>query len=143
MKEQLKSMLKDAMKARDQVRLDTIRSLISAMTYEEIEKKTEPLPETAALEICKRELKKRREELEFLEKSGRTGDIEKLNREIATIEEFLPRQMSEADLERIMSELRAADPAMNMGLLMKTLKERYPGQYDAKMASEIAKRIAG
>lgn len=143
MKDSLKSALKEAMKARDQVRMDTIRSILSAFQYEEMQKGVDEIPAEAQTAILKSELKKRREELEFAEKAARGDAIEKLHKEIAIIEGFLPSQLSAEAIEKILSELKAADAALNMGLAMKKLKDAYSGQYDGKMASEIAKKIFG
>lgn len=141
MKAILQNSLKEAMKAKDKVRLETIRALMSAITYEEIEKKSEPLPDDQCLAILQREIKKRREEIEFAEKAGRSDLLEKLGLEIAAIESFLPKQLSEGELEKIITTLKQSTPGISLGVVMKTLKESYAGQYDSKLASEIAKRI--
>ena len=143
MKATLQSALKEAMKAKDKVRLETIRALMSAITYEEIEKKSEPLPADQCLAILQREIKKRREEIEFAEKAGRPELLEKLGHEIAAIESFMPKQLSQAELEKIIMTLRESTPGLSLGVVMKTLKESYAGQYDSKLASEIAKRVCG
>lgn len=143
MKADLKEALKAAMKAGEKVRVETIRSVLSAIQYEEVAQKVDDLQSANVIELIKRELKKRREELEFAEKANRTDAITKLHQEIATLEGFLPQQLSAAELERILAELKAQEPQMNMGMLMKTLKEKYQGQFDSKLASDIAKRIAG
>ena len=135
--------MKEAMKAKDKVRLETIRGVLSAIQYEEIEKKVEPLPDPAILDVLQREIKKRREELEFADKAGRPELKDKLHQEISAIESFLPKQLSVGELEKIVVELHTQNPAMNMGVLMKTLKDKYAGQYDARSASEIVKKVLG
>ncbi len=143
MKTKLQSSLKEAMKAKDKVRLETIRALMSAITYEEIEKKSDPLPEDQCLAILQREVKKRREEIEFAEKAGRPELLDKLEQEIATIETFLPKQLSASELEKIIGDLKQNTPGLSLGVAMKSLKESYGGQYDSKLASDIAKRVCG
>ena len=69
--------------------------------------------------------------------------LAKLKQEISVLESYLPKQLSAAELEKIISDMKAANPQANMGVIMKALKESYGGQYDSKAASEIAKRIAG
>lgn len=141
MKKELQSAMKEAMKAKDKPRLDTIRSVLAAIQYEEMEKKIDELPSDATLAILQRELKKRREEVEFADKASR-GDLkEKLNLEIAAIESFLPKQLSAGDLENIITQLKTEHAGLNMGTAMKLLKEKYPGQYDGKQASEVAKKV--
>ena len=141
MKQELQAVLKEAMKAKDKVRLETIRALISAITYEEIEKKIEPLPREQALPIFQREIKKRKEELEYAEQAKRSDLIEKLKLEISVIEGFLPKQLSEIELEKYIGDLKAQNPEINLGMVMKSLKDSFAGQYDSKLASDIAKRL--
>ena len=143
MKAQLKDALKSAMKAGDKVRVETIRSVLSAVQYDEVAQKVDELPAAGILEVLKRELKKRKEEIEFAEKANRPDMLPKLKEEVAAIESFLPKQLSAAELEKIVTDLKSANPSLNMGTAMKALKESYSGQFDSKVASEIAKRIAG
>ncbi|NDC38593.1 MAG: hypothetical protein EBZ48_11140 [Proteobacteria bacterium] len=143
MKVELKDALKVSMKAGEKVRVETIRSALSAIQYEEVAQKVDDLPAAGIVEILKREIKKRKEEQEFAEKANRPDAIAKLNQEIATLEGFLPKQLAADELEKIIVELKAQNPQANMGLIMKALKDTYNGQYDSKLASELAKRIAG
>ena len=142
MKDQIKKALVPAMKAKEAVRVETIRAILSAIQYEEVAAGTENLPDSTVIEILKRELKKRKEEMEFVAKA-KPDDVAKLNQEIATIEGFLPKQMSSSELEAAITKIKTDNPAANMGVVMKVLKEQHSGLYDSKMASELAKRIAG
>lgn len=143
MKKKLQEEVKSAMKARDKVRVDTIRGLLSAIQYEEIEKKIEPLPDEAVLGVVQREVKKRKEEIEFAEQAKRDDLKERLFSELKTLESFLPSQLSPAEIERFLSEAKSAGTVANMGTAMKLLKEKHAGQYDSKSASEVAKRLFG
>lgn len=141
MKSDLQAAMKDAMKARDKGRVDTIRGILAAIQYEEMEKKTEDLSKEAILSVLQREMKKRREEVEFAEKGGRADLLPKLQEEIKVIESFLPSQLSPEKIESLLQELKAKTPGLQMGLAMKELKEKWAGQYDARIASELAKKI--
>lgn len=141
MKGQLQSAMKSAMKSKDKLRLESIRMLLSAIQYEELQKQVNELAKEECLAVLQREHKKRREELEFAEKAGRQDLKDKFTAEIAVIEEFLPQQLSPAQLEEIISGMKSQNPALNIGLVMKALKESYAGQYDSRQASEIAKRL--
>lgn len=144
MKENIQSKLKEAMRERNQVRMDTLRGLITAIQYEEIhraEKGGTPPTDQDYLEVLKREVKKRKEEVEFAEKASRQDLLDKLKIEIMTIEEFLPKQLSVAELEVVVKELRSSTTSIDMGGLMKLLKEKYAGQYDGKAASEVVKKV--
>lgn len=142
-KDKLKSALPEAMKAKDRERTEALRSLIAAVQYEEIQKKIEPLPDDAVMAVLKSELKKRNEELEFARQAKRPEAEKKLLMEISLIEGFLPRQLSVAELETILTGLKAENPGLNMGAAMKLLKEKHAGQYDGKAASEAAKKVLG
>ena len=141
MKDKLKTALKEAMKSKDKLRLETIRGLMSAIQYEEIAKKVDDLPAEACLGIFQSEHKKRKESIEFAVQAKRDDLIEKLNQEIAIIESFLPKQMSAAELEKFIVELKEKTPGCNLGVAMKALKESFPGQYDSKLASEVARKL--
>jgi uncharacterized protein YqeY len=141
MREDLQVKLKEYMKQKDRVRADTVRSIISAFQYEEMAKKVDALDKDSAIAILQRELKKRKEELEFVEKSGRPELIEKNQIETEVIEALLPQQMNAETLTQLISELKEELQAKNMGIVMKTLQEKYAGQYDGKTASELAKKL--
>jgi uncharacterized protein len=140
-KAKMQEALKDALRAKNKVRLDTIRGALSAFQYEALEKKIEELSDDQCLGVLQREIKKRKEEKEFAERAQRQDLIEKLKIETATLEEFLPAQMTEAEIERVLGELKAATPGLTVGSAMKTLRDKYPGQFDGKVASDVAKRI--
>jgi len=74
---------------------------------------------------------------------NKTGgiDIDNMEKEKSILENYLPKQMSESELESVISNTIADIQNANMGLVMKTLKEKYNGQYDSKLASEKLKKI--
>lgn len=143
MKAALKESLKEAMKAREKTRVDTIRSLLAAIQYDEMQKEVEDLTKEESIAALRRELKKRVEGIEFAKQAERSEELAQLTSEIAVIEGFLPSQLTEEQLESIISELQVKDPSINMGLAMKALKDSYAGQYDGKIASSVAKRMLG
>ena len=143
MKAKLQAAMKEALKAKDKVRLDTVRGVLSAIQYEAMEKKVDDLSADQSLAVIQREIKKRREEIEFATQARRDDLLEKLQQEIAALEGFLPKQLSAVELEKILVDHKTSTPAATMSSSMKMLKEGYPGQYDGKMASELAKRVFG
>jgi uncharacterized protein YqeY len=143
MKKRLRDEMKLALKAKDQVRLDTIRALLSEIQYAEMQKDVEDIANEEILPIFQREIKKRKEELEFAEKSGRADLKTKTFAEIAAIESFLPKQLSRDELKNIISAAKSAAPSLNMGAAMKILRDTYAGQFDGKIASEVAKELLG
>lgn len=143
MKAILKQALVAAMKSQDKLRMETIRSILSEMQYEEMQKSVDALPENDSILVLQRELKKRQEAVGFEEQANRPEAKAKLLQEIAIIEEFLPKQLSAQDLEKILVDYKSSTPGAALNTAMKFLKEKYPGQYDGKSASEIAKRVLG
>ncbi|MEY4701330.1 MAG: hypothetical protein RL326_1517 [Pseudomonadota bacterium] len=143
MKAILKEALKTAMKNKDRLRMETIRSLLSEIQYEEMNKSVDELPASDTVVILQREMKKRQEAIGFEEQANRQEEKAKLQNEMAIIETFLPRQMGADDIERVLTEFKTTTPGAALNGAMKFLKENYAGQYDGKSASEIAKRVLG
>src|SRR5262245_29998587 len=108
MRAELQAKLKEFMKARDQVALDAMRGLMTAIQYEEISKKVEPLPADAIVATIQREVKKLKEEREFLVQANRNDDLAKLDRQIQVLENLLPQQLSTQQLEMIITGFKAA-----------------------------------
>ena len=141
MKEQMKALLKEAMKARDSVRMDTLRGLLSAIQYEEIQAGVNDLDPNGILTVLKREIKKKHEEIEFAKQANRAETMERAEKDLKVLEAFLPKQMSREELEGHAKTFIAANAGANMGVVMKHLKENFDGQYDGKMASELIKSL--
>jgi uncharacterized protein YqeY len=101
MKTILKEALKVAMKSQERLKMETIRSLLSEIQYEEMQKSVNDLSESECGVILQREVKKRYEAISFEEQANRQEAKAKLVAEIAIIEEFLPKQLSADALEKI------------------------------------------
>lgn len=140
MKEKLQADMKDAMRAKEKVKLNTVRALISAIQYEEMQKGTE-LKEEQFLAILKNEVKKRKESLEYLEKEKRDDEVVVVREELQVIESYLPQQLSAEEVRKLLTEFKTQNAAANMGQAMSYLKDNFAGQYDGKDASSLAKEI--
>ncbi len=135
--ETLKAAIPDAMRAKDTVRLTTLRSLVTAMTNEVVAKKRKPnefLTDEEALAVLKRATNQRKDSIEQFEKAGRGDLAETEKAELAIIESFLPAQMSREEIEKIAREKMAelgvsgkADAGRFMGAVMKELKGKADG----------------
>ena len=143
MKATLKEALKAALKSQDRLRMETIRSVLSEIQYEEMNKSVDELPAGDIVLVLQRELKKRQEAIGFEEQANRQEAKAKLQNEITIIETFLPKQLDATELEKIIADYKQSTPGAALNTAMKFLKEKYAGQYDGKSASEIAKRILG
>ncbi len=93
----------EALKAHDEIRLSTLRMLSSSFNYERINLQHE-LTEQEELEVVRREAKKRKESIEIYEKNNRQELADKEKKELVILEEFLPAQISNDELEKLIDE---------------------------------------
>ncbi len=149
-REQLRSDLRDAMRAKDVPRRSTIRMLEAAIKNAEIEKRGAELPESDVLAILQRQVKQRRESIEQFEKGGR-DDLAEIERvEIAIIEQYLPRQLSREEVtERaraVIDQVGASGPGDRgkvMGMLMKELRGEADGSLVNAVVGQLLAEAAG
>lgn len=135
--ENLKKEIPDAMRAKDAVKLQTLRSLVTAMTNEVVAKKRKPdefLTDDEALAVLKRAASQRKDSIEQFEKAGRNELAEPEKLELAIIEGYLPAMMPREEIEKIarakMAELGVsskAEAGKFTGALMKELKGKADG----------------
>ena len=143
----IKEQIKDAMKARDTMRLGVLRGLLSAFTNELVATKrmpTEELSDEEALGVIRRAVKQRKDSIEQFTKGGRTDLAETEAAELSILETYLPQMMSRDDVMKIakakMAELGTVDPSkkgMFMGTLMKELKGRADGDTVKSVVDEL------
>jgi uncharacterized protein YqeY len=143
MRERLKAEITAALKARDRPRLSALRMISAALTERDLAGK-EPIPEPEVTTLLRKLIRQRREAHAIYLKAGRVEQAEQEEREIAVIEEFLPQQLSGAELKeqiaRLIGELGAAGPK-EIGKVMAALKERYQGRIDFAQASRLVKEL--
>lgn len=151
LREKLTEAMKDAMRAKDQAALGTIRLILAKLKDVDIAARTEASREGVAddkiLSMMQGMIKQRNESIALYEKGGRADLAEKEKAEIAVIERFLPQQMDEAAVEAAVREAIAAAGATSikdMGGVMASLKGKYAGQMDfAKASAAVKKALAG
>jgi len=151
LREQLTGAMKDAMRAKDQAALGTIRLILAKLKDVDIAARTEASREGVAddkiLSMMQGMIKQRNESIALYEKGGRADLAEKEKAEIAVIERFLPQQMDEGAVEAAVREAIAAAGATSvkdMGGVMASLKGKYAGQMDfAKASAAVKKALAG
>ena len=109
----------------------------------QVEKDTQKeLSENEIIEIISKELKKRKESVSDIEKSGRTDLLENINEEIAIIKAYLPEELSKEEIERIVVETIAevgATTMKEMGKVMQAVKPKVAGRADNKLVNEIVR----
>lgn len=143
LKTELQTALKDAMKARDKDRRNAIRLLQSAIKQAEIDSRAE-LDNDAVMSILQKEAKKRRESIAELERAGRRADADSEKFELTVIEEFLPRQLTAAELKPIVQAAITETGAVSMkqmGQIMKIVMPKVSGLADGKQVSAIVREL--
>lgn len=148
-REQLRSDLRDAMRARDVLRRNTIRMVEAAIKNAEIDKRGQELAESDVLAILQRQVKQRRESIEQFSQGGREDLAEKERVEIAIIEAYLPRQLSREEVEArarsVIEQMGAVGPGDRgkvMGLLMKDLRGQADGSLVNAVVGELLAEMA-
>ena len=145
LKERIEADIKKAMLAKDKTRLTALRSIKSQILLAETEKgAAETLSQDAELKLLTKAAKQRRESAEVYAKQYRSDLEETELAELAIIEEYLPQQLSEADLvERlveIMQRVGATGPS-DMGKVMGVAARELAGQADGKAISAVVNRL--
>jgi uncharacterized protein YqeY len=137
-KDQITADLKEAMKARDQVRLDTLRSVLSAFTYKRVEAGHD-LEDDEQLAVVQRLVKQRADSIAEFEKAGRTELVEKETREREILQKYLPAQKSPEEVREVVRTAIAGLPAdgRNQGAAMKAVMPLLKGLADGNVVRQI------
>jgi len=149
LREQLNADLKDAMKAGDKRKVATLRLINSAIKDKDINSRTEGhdsalTGDSGIIDVLAKMVKQRQDSVEAFDKGGRPELAQAEREEIAIIQSYLPKQMSEdeakAAVQKIVSEIGASG-IKDMGKVMAELKARHAGQMDMGKAGAIVKTI--
>ncbi len=143
LKEQLFTDMKDAMKAKDSLRKNTIQSVRTAVLQEEKDNKI-VLSDDQIIGVIASQLKKRKAALPEFEKSGREDLINELKSEIKVLESYLPEQLSEGEVTRMIQEVIdevGATSMKDMGKVMQVMTDRATGRADNKLVSQIVRKL--
>jgi uncharacterized protein YqeY len=155
MRDRISAATKEAMKAGDKTRLSTLRLINAAIKDRDIAARVddkgqatgqERVDDTAILQLLQKMIKQRRESEATYRQAGRTDLAEQEAGEILVIEEFLPAQMSEKEVEAAVAsaiEELGASGLKDMGRTMAALKQKYAGQMDFAKASGLVKSQLG
>jgi hypothetical protein len=147
LKERLRADLTDAMRARDQVRLRTLRMALTAITTEEVAgSATRELSDDDVLKVLAREAKKRREAADAFAAAGRAEQAEAERAEGEVLAGYLPAQLSDEELMGLVAAAVAETGAAGlpgMGKVMKAVTPRVAGRADgARVAAEVRRQLA-
>jgi len=133
--------IKDAMRARDQVRVDTLRLTLASLRAAEKEL-GRPLKEDEELQVLQRERKRRVEAAEAFRTAGRDEQADKEEDELEIIEEFMPEPLDEEDLERIVDDAIAetgATSLRDLGRVMADVMPQVAGRADGSEVSQLVR----
>ena len=143
LKAQILEDIKQAMKAREQAKLSTLRMLSAAIKQKEVDERIE-LDDAAVLSIIEKQIKQRKEAATQFEAGGRPDSAESELAEAAVLAAYLPKQLSEdeviAELKAVVSELGATGP-QDMGKVMGAAKSKLAGRADMSKVSGLVKQV--
>ena len=139
---EIPSKMKEAMKAGDQLTLNTLRSLKTALTNAAIEKGglSSVLDDAEELTVVRKQVKQREDSVEQFEKAGRKDLSEKERAEIVVLQQFMPEPLTEAEINAILDTVIAetgASSKKDMGNVMKLMKERTEARADGKLLARL------
>ena len=148
LQERVDADLKEAMRAKDSIKLGVLRMLKSALKYAAIAKSDAEaeLNETEATQIIRKQVKQRQDSIESFEKAGRAELVEKEKAEMAILNGYLPQPMSADQISKIVRETIAETGATSraqMGAVMKALQAKVAGRVDGKaLSAEVQKQLS-
>jgi len=143
LKEKLLEDLKNSMKEKNINRKNVIQMVRAGILQIEKDKGIQ-LNDAQILEIIAKELKKRKDSLTDFEKANREDLLIQVNEEISVLEEYLPKQLTDEELELKIKEIIekvGATTIKDMGIVMKQAKEEIGAQADGKRINEVVKKI--
>ena len=139
---QLMDDIKTAMKAKDQVSLNTLRALKSAIKNAAIEKggADAVLEEAESMAVIRKQIKQRQDSITQFEDAGRPELAENEKAEVLVLEKYLPPPLSEEEITNIVSKAiseTGASSKADMGKVMKVVQEKADGRADGKLLSQL------
>jgi uncharacterized protein len=143
MQSRIEGDLKTAMKSGDKARVATLRLLLAALKNEKIQAQRELTGEEFEA-VLRRAVKQRRDSIEQYGRGGRQDLVDSESRELAIIEEYLPKGMTDAEIEAVLVDIireKGFSASKDVGLAMKELMAAHRGRVDGKKAQEIVRRL--
>ena len=141
LKQQITEQMKDAMRAKDSARFGAIRLLLAAIKQREVDERIE-LTDADVISVIEKMLKQRRDSITAFESANRTdlADIEKY--EVSVLQTYMPKQMTDAEIDAIISQVIAdsgASGAKDMGKVVGLVKPLVAGMADMGKVSGLIK----
>lgn len=145
LKEQLKSDLKDAMRAKELVKRDSIRAINTMIKQIEVDERRE-LEDAEVLKLIQRGIKQREEAATQFKEAGRDDLVQKELEQVAVFQAYLPKQLSNEELEsgmKVIIEQVGAQSMKDMGKVMGVATKQFAGVADGKRINETVKKLLG
>ena len=149
LKDRISEDIKTAMKAKDKVRLETVRSIKKVILEKEVSVRPQgqdTLTESQETEVLVQQAKQRREAIEMFRQAGRDDLVEQQVQELAIIEEYLPKQLSDEEVGAVVDEVMAsvgASSIKDMGKVMGPVMQQLKGKADGQKIQAIVKAKLG
>lgn len=143
LKERLNEDLKRYLKEKNSLALNAVRSIIAEIKNKEVEKGSE-LTEEEIIQVIKKQIKMREDSIEQYQKAQRNDLVQKEEQEIEVIKTYLPQELSEEELEKIVREAIEdvnAESIKDLGKVMKSAIKKAQGRADGKKINQIATKL--
>ena len=141
----LEAAMRDAMRARNQMRTQTLRMAMAAAHNQKIARGRD-LADDEVVEVLTKQVKQRRESIAMYRDAGREDRAAAEEAEAAILAEFLPEQLTETEVEDLaraaIAETGATNPG-DLGRVMGTLSQRTKGRADGRLVSDVVRRLLG
>lgn len=141
LKENLNVLIKEAMLEKNQVKLETLRSIKTAFMNYETARNAKPLDEAAEIQILRKMVAQREESIEQYKLAGRTESAEQEMKEVEILNSFLPAPVSKEDIEEFTKTLITPETTKrDMGNVVKAVKTKFPTA-EGKLVADIVKNL--
>ncbi len=144
LEEKFNSKLKEALKAKDAIRASVIRMLKADITNTEIKMKKSKLADDDIMKIIKTHIKRHKDSIEQFSKADRKDLSDKEEKELAILNEYIPKQLSDEDLEVLVKKVIAEGgftSKKEFGTVMKKVIEASKGTADGKRVSSLVSKM--
>lgn len=146
LEERIENEFKAALKQRDKIKVSTLRMLKAEIINVKLDQNKKTLKDEGIIKIIQRQVKQHKDSIEQFEKGKRQDLVEKEKKELNILLSYMPEQMSEEELKKIISETvkeLEATSKNEMGKVMKSVMEKVKGKADGKKVSQIVSSMLG
>lgn len=142
LEEKIRTDLNSALKSREELKVSTLRMLLSSLNYLKIEKQTD-LTDEDVISVLQKEVKKHNESIESFKKGNRQDLVDKETKELEILKTYLPAQLTQGEIEKFVAESiseTGAKSQADFGLVMKSVMPKLRGRADGSLVSQLVKQ---